>query len=87
MINKEIEITTPHGLHLRVSAKIVKANKDSETKVVFIKDGQTADASSILELLLLGAGENSKIQVTVDGGNEQMAIQNVSEILIDGAGI
>ena len=87
MINKEIEITTPHGLNLRVAAKIVKANKDSETKVVFIKDGQTADASSILELLLLGAGENSKIQVTVDGGNEQMAIQNVSEILIDGAGI
>jgi len=87
MINKEIEIRTPHGLHLRVAAKIVKANKDSETKVIFIKDGQTADASSILELLLLGAGENSKIQVTVDGGNEQKAIQVFSEILIDGAGI
>jgi len=87
MINKEIEITTPHGLHLRVAAKIVKANKDSETRVIFIKDGQTADASSILELLLLGAGENSKIQVTVEGGNEQKVIQNVSEILIDGAGI
>ena len=87
MINKEIEITAPHGLHLRVAAKIVQANKDSKTRVVFIKDGQTADASSILELLLLGAGENSKIRVTVDGGNEQEAIKNVSEILIDGAGI
>lgn len=87
MISKEIEIKAPHGLHLRVAAQIVKANKDSETKVRFLKDGQTADASSILELLLLGAGENSKIQVTVDGGNEQRVIENVSEILIDGAGI
>ena len=87
MINKEIEIKTPHGIHLRVAAKIVQANIDPKTKIIFTKDGQTADANSILELLLLGAGENTKIHVTVDGDNEQKAIQDVSEILIDGAGI
>ncbi len=87
MISKEIEIKTPHGLHLRVAAKIVEANKGSKTKVTFLKDGKMADASSILGLLLLGAGENSMIQVTVDGENEQKAIEKVSEILIDGAGI
>ena len=87
MISKEIEIKAPHGLHLRVAAQIVKANRDSKAKVIFTKDGQTADASSILELLLLGAGENSRINVTVVGENEQKTIQDVSEILIDGAGI
>ncbi len=87
MIYKEIEIKAPHGLHLRVAAQIVKVNKDTNTKVIFTKDGQIADASSILELLLLGAGENSKIHVTVDGENEQKTIENVSDILIDGAGI
>jgi phosphotransferase system HPr (HPr) family protein len=87
MISKEIKIRTPNGLHLRVAAKIVQANKDSKTKIVFFKDGQTADASSILELLLLGATENSNIHVTVDGENEHVVIQNVSGILIDGAGI
>ena len=87
MISKEIEIKAPHGLHLRVAAKIVEANKDSKAKIVFLKDGKTADASSILELLVLGAGENSRVQVTVDGENEQKAIENISEILIDGAGI
>ena len=87
MINREIEIRAPHGLHLRVAAKIVQANKDPKTKIIFLKDGQTADASSILELLLLGAGENSKVHVTVEGENEHETIQHVSEILIDGAGI
>ena len=87
MISKEIEIKAPHGLHLRVAAQIVQVHKDSKTKIVFLKDGQKADASSILELLLLGAGENSKIQVTADGEDEQKAIQDVSEILVDGAGI
>ncbi len=87
MISKEIEIKAPHGLHLRVAAQIVQVNKDSKTSIIFTKDGQTADASSILELLLLGAGENSTINVTVDGENEQKTIESVSEILIDGAGI
>ena len=87
MITKEIEIRAPHGLHLRVAAKIVHANRGSKTKIFFTKDGQTADANSILELLLLGAGQNSKVQVTVDGEDEHKAIQDVSEILIDGAGI
>jgi phosphocarrier protein HPr len=87
MITKEIEIKTPHGLHLRVAAQIVQANKGSKTKVIFLKDGQIADASSILALLLLGAGESSKIHVTVDGENEQKVIQDVTEILVDGAGI
>ena len=87
MISKEIEIKAPHGIHLRVAAQIVKANKDSKAKIIFTKDGQTADASSILELLLLGAEENSVIKVTVEGENEQKTISDVSDILIDGAGI
>ena len=87
MISKEIEIRAPHGLHLRVAAEIVKAHKDSKAKITFTKDGKTADAASILELLLLGAGENSVINVTVEGENEHKAINQVSEILIDGAGI
>ena len=87
MIIREIEIKTPHGLHLRVAAQIVEANKGLRSKVTFTKDGQVADASSILELLLLGAQENSKIQIIVEGENEQKVIQDVSDILIDGAGI
>jgi phosphocarrier protein HPr len=87
MISKEIEIRAPHGLHLRVAAQIVQVNKDTKAKITLTKDGQTADASSILGLLLLGAPENSKIQVTVEGENEQKVIQEVTEILIDGAGI
>lgn len=87
MITKEIEIKTPHGLHLRVAAKIVEANKDSKTQITFLKDGQKADASSILELLLLQAGEKSKVQIIAEGENEQQKVQQLEDILIDGAGI
>ena len=87
MISKDIEVKARHGLHLRVAAKIVEMIKDSNTKITFSKDGLSADAKSILELLLLGAVEKSIIQVTVDGEDEEKTIENVSDILIDGAGI
>lgn len=87
MITKEIEITASHGLHLRVAAQIVKATQNSQAKITFIKDGNVADASSILELLFLGAQENSKVQVIVEGKNEEKTIADVSDILVDGAGI
>ena len=87
MITKDIEIKAPHGLHLRVAAKIVEKTKDSQSKIVFYKDGQEANAASILELLLLGAVENSTMTVTVTGSDEEIAFKHVSEILMDGAGI
>ncbi|MBF0490177.1 MAG: HPr family phosphocarrier protein [Candidatus Omnitrophica bacterium] len=87
MQSKEIEIRAPHGLHLRVAAQIVKETRNSQSKVIFYKDGKSADASSILELLILAATENSVLKITAMGGDEGKAIEKVSEILTDGAGI
>lgn len=87
MESKEIEILAPHGLHLRVAAQIVKEIKGSRSKVVFFKDGAQADASSILELLVLGVGEKQTIKVTTHGVDERQAMDRVTEILTDGAGI
>ncbi len=87
MLTKEIEIKSPHGLHLRVAAQIVKEAQNSSSKVTFYKDGQSANAASILELLILAAEEKSIIKITAVGADEQEAINRVSLILTDGAGI
>ncbi|MEI7998695.1 MAG: HPr family phosphocarrier protein [Candidatus Omnitrophota bacterium] len=87
MQTKEVEIKAPHGLHLRVAAQIVRQTKNSQAKIVFYKDGKKANAASILELLVLAAPENSVVKITAVGKDEHKAIQEVSEILTDGAGI
>ena len=87
MISKEITIKTPHGLHLRVAAKIVRAVKQGTSKITFYKGGKKADTRSILDLLVLEATQDSPITVVVEGGDEQNALQRMELVLIDGAGI
>ncbi len=88
MLTKEIEIKSPQGLHLRVAAQIVKETQNSSSKVTFFNEnGQSADAASILDLLILAAEKNSVLKVTAAGEDEQKTIDKVSLILTDGAGI
>ena len=87
MQTKEIRIYAANGLHMRVAARIVKELKNSQSKVYFYKDGQSADASSILEMLVLAASEKDVLMVTASGEDEHKTIDKVAEILTDGAGI
>lgn len=82
-----ITIQTPHGLHLRVAAKIVEASRQHKARVTFYKDGQEASAESIMELLVLAAAANSQVTVTADGEDEQQVVEQIGLVLMDGAGI
>jgi|GEM_PF-4927294 len=87
MATKEIEIRSNEGISLRIAAKIYKEIDTSGSKVILYKDGESADASSVIDVLALGVEENSRIKVVAFGNNEQRVIENVTEILTDGAGI
>lgn len=87
MLSKKITIQSPHGLHLRVAAKVVEASQQHKAKVTFYKDGQEASAQSIMELLVLAASENSQVTVTAEGEDEQKALEQIGLVLMDGAGI
>ena len=87
MLKKTIRVENPHGMYLRVAAKIVEASQKHDAKVTFYKDGKEASARSILELLVLEATPKSHITVVVDGEGEQAALDQIEMVLIDGAGI
>ena len=87
MATQEIEAKSFKGISVLIASKIYKEVNASGSKAIFYKDGQSADASSVVDILALGADENSKIKVIVYGDDEEKTIKNVSEILMDGAGI
>lgn len=87
MQTKTIKVLNSHGLHLRVAARIVQKNKNLKSRVVFCKDCAYADGCSVLQLLLLGATKDSELRVVVIGEDEQKAIEELSFLFSDGAGI
>jgi len=84
---KEREVVIGHrlGLHARVAAKLVKLSARFKSTIVLVRADDAniveANARSILSILLLAAGYGSKLQVRVEGADEEEALEKVCEYL------
>ena len=75
-----LQICNQKGLHARAAAAFVKCLDEVEAKVLVEKDGQVADGSSILSLMMLAASKGSTIKVSATGKDAQKAIAALSNI-------
>ncbi|HVR42524.1 MAG TPA: HPr family phosphocarrier protein [Thermoanaerobaculia bacterium] len=82
MISREIEIRNKLGLHARAAAKLVHAAARFKSDIKVRKGSDQVDAKSILGILLLAAGQGTKITVTASGEDETEAVESI-ESLID----
>ncbi len=74
MIEQEVVILNPRGLHARAAARFVQVASGFRSRVRIIRDGQTADGKSILGLLALLARPGMRLLIRVDGVDEGAAI-------------
>ncbi len=81
MIEKKIQIINKLGLHARAAAKLVStANRyASRTQIVF--GGQTADAKSIMSVMILAASQGSLITVSCEGEDQEAAMLAIEELI------
>lgn len=66
-------ITDPVGIHARPAGVLVKAASTFESKVTITKDGKSADAKRLLNLMGLGVKCQDEVTVTVEGADEEEA--------------
>lgn len=83
---REIEIVNRKGLHARASAKLADLALSLKTIVTVSFEGESADARSIMDLLCLGAGIGSKVELSADGSEAGTALDAVEALLKDGFG-
>lgn len=81
MIERETEIVNRLGLHARAAAKLVHMAGNFQSRVTVTKDGEEVDAKSILGILLLAAGQGSRVTVRCDGHDEEDAMQAVTRLI------
>jgi phosphocarrier protein len=87
MRTKKVTVRAKNGLHMRVAGRIIDKSNNSLSKIVIRKGQSSADARSIIDLLMLAATEGSEIEIVVDGGDEDKTLREIEAVLIDGAGI
>jgi phosphocarrier protein HPr len=65
--SREVTICNARGLHARAAAKFIAIVNDHDARVQVCRDGETVDASSIMDLLMLAAGQGSQITISTEG--------------------
>lgn len=83
MIEREVEIVNRLGLHARAAAKLVHLAGSFECDVTLAQDGEAVDGKSILGILLLAAGQGSRIVLRCDGRDEEAAMEALTGLIAD----
>jgi len=81
LIERETEIVNRLGLHARAAAKLVHTAGAFQSRVMISKDGEDVDAKSILGVLLMAAGQGTKIIIRCDGADEEGAMKAVTDLI------
>ncbi|MGH9341514.1 MAG: HPr family phosphocarrier protein [Acidobacteriota bacterium] len=83
MIQKIIPIENEFGLHARAAAKLVKLTTQFRSRVRLSRANlqQEIDGKSILGILLLAASQGTPIQVTVEGDDEEAAMEAITFLI------
>ena len=88
MIEKRVTVTNRLGLHARAAARLVQmANRfQSAMRLERVDDQVTADAKSILSVLMLAAARGTELSAQAEGTDEAEAMAALSDLFNNGFG-
>ena len=83
MLEHEITITNPTGLHAHASAKLVQILGSFKSQVTLIGKGREVNAKSIMGVMLLAAGPGTVLKVRANGEDEVEALRVVQQFFAE----
>ena len=81
MVEEEAEIVNRLGLHARAAAKLVHLAGGFRSRISLSRDGEEVDAKSILGILLMAAGQGSRLIIRCDGQDEEDAMRAITHLI------
>jgi phosphocarrier protein len=80
-IVREIPIVNRLGLHARPAAMFVRIASKFRCEVWVAKEGEEVNGKSIMGLMMLAAGQGSKLQIRCEGVDAEQAILEIEELI------
>jgi len=87
MYTKTVEIINPTGLHARPASDFVKEAGKFKSRITIQKVGAArgpANAKSIILLLTLAITKGSEVEITANGEDEVIAVDNLIKLIESG---
>jgi phosphocarrier protein HPr len=88
MIERRLLVKARLGLHARAAAKLVRLTTAFRSKVSLrrVDGGPTADAKSILSVLMLAATVGTEVEASVEGVDEEAAMAALDKLFAESFG-
>ncbi len=78
-----IEVMNERGLHARPVTRIAQTASRFKCEVTLTRDGQTANAKSVMGMLLLVCPKGCAVTVRAQGDGAQQAVDAVCKLFVD----
>ncbi len=80
-IEKEVPIVNRLGLHARPAAMFVRIASRFRSEIWVAKEGEEVNGKSIMGLMMLAAGQGSKLRIRCEGPDADKAIAELEELI------
>ena len=80
-IEKEVTIVNRLGMHARPAAMFVRIASRYRADVWVEKDGEQINGKSIMGLMMLAAGQGSKLMIRCEGPDADRAVQELEQLI------
>jgi phosphocarrier protein len=80
-ITKELVVVNKLGIHARPAAMFVRTANKFECQVYVEKDGERVNGKSIMGLMMLAAGQGSRLTLCLEGEDAAKALGEIEALL------
>src|SRR5437867_8363999 len=80
-VEKEIAIINRLGLHARPAAMFVRIASRYRSEIWVSKESEEVNGKSIMGLMMLAAGQGSKLRIRCVGSDAAKALQELEELI------
>lgn len=86
MIEQQVTIVNPLGLHARPAAQFVKMAAGYTSHIEILRDGASINGKSIMGVMMLAAECGSSFIVRADGADAEAAVGALAALIAAGFG-
>ena len=79
-------IVNRKGLHARASARLSRLAGEFQSRIIVSHEGETADARSIMDLMMLVAHKGCEVDINAEGPDAAEAVTALASLIADGFG-
>jgi len=80
-IEREVTIVNKLGLHARPAAMFVRIANKHRAEIWVEKEGEQVNGKSIMGLMMLAAGQGSKLVISAEGSDAEQAVKELESLI------